>query len=292
MKVGVGLPAAIPGVPDGLVVEWARKAEGFGFSSLGLIDRIVYENYEPLIAFSAAAAVTKRIRLMTTILLAPTRDTALLAKQASTLDRISGGRLTLGLGIGSRKDDFDACEKEFKNRGRRFEKQLTVLKRIWSGESPKDHVEPIGPLPVQKGGPELLIGGYNPRAIERIGKFADGYISGSSGDPSTVVSVYKLVLESWKKNNRSGRPRLVSSIYFALGESSIERGSVYLKDYYGAFAEHLIGRGGLLSNREKLKESLMAFSKAGVDELMLWPTIPEMEQLELLADAVPQEYLV
>jgi alkanesulfonate monooxygenase SsuD/methylene tetrahydromethanopterin reductase-like flavin-dependent oxidoreductase (luciferase family) len=203
-----------------------------------------------------------------------------------------GSRTVVSSGVGTPGIAIQACEKEFRSRGRRFEKQLTVLKRIWSGESPKDHVGPIGPLPVQKGGPELLIGGYNPRAIERIGKFADGYISGSSGDPSTVVSVYKLVLESWKKNNRSGRPRLVSSIYFALGESSIERGSVYLKDYYGAFAEHLISRGGLLSNREKLKESLMAFSKAGVDELMLWPTIPEMEQLELLADAVPQEYLV
>ena len=287
MKVGIGLPTAIPNIPDGaFLIQWAKKAEDLGFSSLGLIDRVVYPNYEPLVTFAAVAADTKRMRLMTTILLAPTRGTALLAKQAATIDRISNGRLTLGLGIGSRKDDFNATDQKFDNRGKRFEKQLALMKKIWNGERISAEVGSVGPLPIQKGGPELLIGGYDPRAIERIGKWADGYISGSGGDPKVVASLFKLVEESWKKNGRRGKPRLVCSLYFALGNNATERGAPYLRSYYGSFAERLMK--GLQSSSDKLKETLGAYSQIGADEVMLWPTIPEMDQLELLSRALPR----
>src|SRR5947207_1697192 len=135
MDIGIGLPNAVRGVDRRGIVEWAQRAERAGFSSLGTIDRIAYGNYESLIALAAAAAVTERIRLATDILIAPLRsNTALLAKQASTIDALSGGRLVLGLAVGGRPDDYEVSGLEFGARGRTFERQLEELERGWAGE--------------------------------------------------------------------------------------------------------------------------------------------------------------
>lgn len=136
MEVGIGLPATIPGVEGGQLLEWARRAEARGFSSLGTLDRIVYPNYEPLIALATAAAVTATIRLTTAILIAPYRaNGALVAKQAATLDHLSGGRLVLGAAVGMREDDYEASGVDIHTRGRRFEEMLAEWKRIWAGET-------------------------------------------------------------------------------------------------------------------------------------------------------------
>src|SRR5207244_6217793 len=119
MDIGIGLPNAVRGVDRRGIVDWAQRAEDAGFSTLGTIDRIVYPNYESLIALAAAAAVTERIGLATDILIAPLRrSTALLAKQAATIDNLSGGRMVLGLAVGGRADDFDAVGADFHTRGR------------------------------------------------------------------------------------------------------------------------------------------------------------------------------
>lgn len=159
MNIGIGLPAAIPGVNGEKILEWARRADNAAFSSLGVLDRVVYPNYEPLMTLAAVAGVTKRLRLMTALLIAPLRRTALLAKQAASLDALSNGRLTLGLGIGAREDDFLAAEVSFRHRGKCFDQQLALLTQIWSGQPVSGTLGEIGPVPVQPGGPELLMGG-------------------------------------------------------------------------------------------------------------------------------------
>src|SRR6266699_6339441 len=171
MQIGIGLPGTIPGVQGELILDWARRAESGPFSSLATLDRLVYPNYEALISLAAVAGVTQRVRVMTSVLIAPLRSPAMLAKQAASLDALSGGRLTLGLGVGGREDDFIAAGVPFHRRGKIFEEQLTTMKRIWLGQPFSDDVGPIGPAPAQPGGPELLIGGYSPVAIQRVGRW-------------------------------------------------------------------------------------------------------------------------
>src|SRR3712207_3383285 len=155
MDIGIGLPNAVQGVDRRGIVDWAQRAEQAGFSSLGTIDRIVYPNYESLIALAAAAAVTERIRLLTDILIAPLRDqTALLAKQTATLHHLSDGRLDLGLAVGGREDDFTVTGADFGSRGRTFDRQLEDLERYWAGE------EIEGPV----AHPGVLIGGTSDKA--------------------------------------------------------------------------------------------------------------------------------
>src|ERR671923_1167283 len=136
MDVGIGLPNSVRGVDRAGIVDWARAAEAAGFSSLGTIDRVVYANYESLIALAAAAAVTERIRLATDILIAPLRaNTALLAKQAATIDHLAGGgRVVLGLAPGAREDDYELSGIDYHRRGRIFDRQLEALHRYWRGE--------------------------------------------------------------------------------------------------------------------------------------------------------------
>ena len=284
MQIGITLPAHIRGVSGGLILEWARKADLGPFSTLSVIDRLVYPNYEPLVTLAAAAGVTQRIRLMTGVLLAPLRDASLLAKQAASLDAISGGRLTLGLGVGAREDDFRAVRAPFTDRGRRFEQQLEIMKRVWSGQPLADDVGPIGPPPARPGGPELLIGGQAPAAIQRVARWADGYIVGG-GDAAAARERYALAEEAWKAAARSGRPRFVASLPCALGPNAAERAGANVRDYY-AFLGLLADRvaGAVATSPEAIKDGIRAFEDAGVDELVLGAAIPELDQVDRLAD--------
>ena len=232
MDIGIGLPNAVRGVDRRGIVEWARRAEDVGFSTLGTLDRIVYPNYESMIALAAAAAVTERIRLATDILIAPLRrSTALLAKQAATIDNLSGGRLVLGLAVGGRADDFEAVGADFHARGRTFEGQLEELNRVWRGETG------IGPAPANGKRPTLLIGGRTDVAFQRAARHADGWTMGG-GTPDAFVEALGKLREAWSAEGRDGTPRAVALFYYSLGDHAEESARRNLGDYYAWLGEY------------------------------------------------------
>ena len=279
MNVGIGLPATIPGTNREQILEWARRAEQRGFSSLGTIDRVVYDNYEPLIALAAAAAVTERIRLATTILIAPNRaNGALVAKQAASVDALSGGRLVLGVAVGGREDDYQVSGVDFHTRGRRFEEMLQEWAAIWDGE------RGVGPR-APDGRPTLIIGGAADVAFARAAKHADGWIMGGGAPDQFREGAAKLEA-AWKDAGRDGKPRTMALAYFALGDGAEAAADRYLHDYYaflGDIADMIAS--GAATDAETVKQYVQGFAEAGCDELVLFPCNPDPGQVDLLADA-------
>jgi len=286
VDIGIGLPNAVPGTEGRRLVDWAKNAEEAGFSTLGTIGRLVYPNYEELIALAAAAAVTSRIRLTTSVLLAPLHtNTALFAKQAASLDRLSGGRLVLGLGLGGREDDYAASALPTAGKGRRLDQQLTEMKRIWSGER-YGYAGAIGPEPVRPGGPELILGGAAEASFRRVALLGDGWISGGGG-PDMFAEAAAGVDKAWAEAGRPGKPRKLSLAYFALGSDARNHADNYLLRYYDWLGDvaRQIAAGAAVSI-EMVKSYVAAFAAAGCDELIFVPTSAAPDQIGLLASAV------
>lgn len=290
MKVGIGMPTMKEGVSGELILEWARRADAGPFSSIAKGDRIAYATYELMTAMAALAMVTRRIRLLTSVLVLPTRNAGIVAKQAATIDALSGGRLTLGLGIGERQSDYDAAPAPFQSRARRFEEQLAFMKRVWAGQPLTPGAHPVGPAPLRPGGPELLIGAFRPQALRRIGRWADGLVTFSfRADAARIRQAYDVVEEAWRAEGRGGRPRFVAGFYFALGPQAEERLVPYLRDYYsflGLEAAEKIARAVRTTSPQAIKAALQAFADVGTDEVILLPAIPELEQVDRLAQVV------
>ena len=286
MEVGIGLPTTVPNTEGRTLVEWARRAEDAGFSTLGTIGRLVYPNYDDLIALSAAAAVTERIRLTTSILIAPLHaNIALLAKQIASLDRLSDGRLVLAVGLGGRDDDYEASGLPTTGRGGRLEEYIEELRRIWGGEE-RGYAGAIGPAPTRPGGPELIIGGSGEAAFRRAASFGDGWIMGG-GSPEMFSQMASGVDRAWQEAGRSDRPRKLSLAYFALGPGAREQADSYLKHYYGwlgEFAEQIAA--GAAVSEEMVKGYVAAFEQSGCDELIFIPSSSDLDQVTLLAEAV------
>ena len=275
MDVGIGLPSTIPGAGRDEVLEWARRAEARGFSTLGTIDRVVYPSHEPLIALAAAAGATERIRLMTAILLAPTRPNgALLAKQAATLDVLSGGRLVLGVAVGRREDDFTATAADFHARGRVLDEMLELWEGIWDGEQ-------IGP----DGRPSVLLGGWADGAFTRAARHADGWTGGNCTLEELADGTERL-RKAWGAAGREGSPRIVAQPYYALGDGAEQAVDRTLRDYYGDndYTDSIVARAA--KGPETVRENVDAFAQAGCDELIFFPCDPDPDQVDLLADAL------
>jgi alkanesulfonate monooxygenase SsuD/methylene tetrahydromethanopterin reductase-like flavin-dependent oxidoreductase (luciferase family) len=281
MDIGIGLPATIRDVEGQRVLDWARRAEQRGFSSVGTIDRLAYPNYEPLIALTAAAAVTSRIRLTTSVLLAPLRTNhAEFAKQAASLDRLSGGRLVLGLGLGGREDDFELSGTSMGNRGRDVDALLETSRRIWAGETA------VGPAPATAGGPVVLVGGTAEASYRRAARFGAGWIMGG-GTPDDFAKGAEATRAAWAAAGRDDQPRFAALAYYALGADAEQAAARYLKDYYGFLgpvADYIVA--GAAKSPEAVKAATDGFAAAGCDELILFPCDPSLDQVDLLADAV------
>ena len=284
MEIGIGIPNSVVGTTGAQLLEWARRAEAAGFSSLATIGAVSYPSYEELTVFAAAGAVTERIRFLSNVLIAPARSAAELAKQAATVQELTGGRLTLGLGVGAREDDFRLTGRDFATRGRLFDQQLADLRRAFAGEPLLEGSAPVVPDAVT-GGVPILVGGSSDAAIRRTVEFGVGWTAGGV-PPQMVAPFVQRVRAAWRDAGREGAPRIVALNYFGLGDTE-EESRGYLLDYYGILGSETAEMiaGGAHRSPEAIREVIAAFEEAGVNELVLDPTVGNPAQVDLLAEA-------
>jgi alkanesulfonate monooxygenase SsuD/methylene tetrahydromethanopterin reductase-like flavin-dependent oxidoreductase (luciferase family) len=286
VDIGIGLPHTLDGAGRDGLLDWAARADRAGFSTVATLDRLVYRGYESLITLAAAASVTSRCRLTTSILISPLHtNTALFAKQAASIDRLSEGRLVLGLAVGARQDDFKASGVNPGTRGRVLDRQVDEVRRIWAGER-RGFAGGIGPQPTRPGGPELILGGHAPAAVARAARLGDGWISGSGG-----VGMFRQGADAYRSARRElgrdGEPRLLALAYFALGPDAAASADAYLGEYYGFAPPYaqLVRRSALV-DEATLVRTAKEYEQAGCHELILMPCSAQPDQVDRLAAAV------
>ena len=282
LEVGIGLPSTVPGVSRTQLLDWAVRAEQLGASSIASVDRLCYPSWDPMISLAAAAAVTSAPRLVSTVLVSPLRsNTALFAQEAGSLDRLSEGRLVLGLGISRRSDDYEQSKLDFHQRGNAFDKQLDDLAAFW-GAANDSAAGVVGPAPYAGRKPSVLIGGQVSATLRRVATWGDGWIAGAGlGGWDSAITFAGRVREAWGEAGREGSPRLVATVYSAGGSHPGDRARDYMREYYGflgeAKADELAGH--VLTSPERVAEAYQELDEAGFDELILLPTSAEIDEL-------------
>lgn len=292
MKLGIGLPQMMPdGLDRGLFLEWARLADSLGFHALGTLDRPNYDSWEVLTSLAAAAAVTERIRLVTSILLLPIRNEIEVAKQAATIDNISGGRFDLGVAIGNRADDYESMNAPYSRRGLRLREQVARMRALWAEAAGSDHEHGLnGPAPVQEGGVPIIVGGSHEAAVKRAIEIGDGFFFGGGVPPAVVAEQLPQIRARAADQGKPGF-KFYKIQYCALGdpERIFETAHHDLLRYYrnpNLPYDKMVVRG----DGRVLVENARQLAEAGLDLLIYLPAVLDLRQVETIAAEVLPAY--
>jgi alkanesulfonate monooxygenase SsuD/methylene tetrahydromethanopterin reductase-like flavin-dependent oxidoreductase (luciferase family) len=273
-------------------VAWCRGIDQGPWSSLAVPERVTYTSHSLTVQLAGAAAITERVRLWTTLIVLPAHNEVQVAKDMASVDRLAGGRLTLGVGVGGREQDFRAIGGDFTRRWQRMDEQVARMQRIWAQEAPFEGSDPVGPPPLQPGGPPFVAGVIGPKAIARAARWAVGV-----DDPSAITTVDAAALEAqrlkvvaaWKEAGRSEAPHFSSSLWFALGPDSRERLAGYIYRYMKIFDDGFarqLAESAPVHTPATLRLAVDAARAAGCDEFFLVPTTTDPDELDRARDAL------
>jgi alkanesulfonate monooxygenase SsuD/methylene tetrahydromethanopterin reductase-like flavin-dependent oxidoreductase (luciferase family) len=284
------LPTMVAGLSREDVHGWCDAIDTGPFSTVAAGERIAFPNQECLVMLSAAAALTRRVRVFATVFVLPMHDPVWLAKQVATLDVLCGGRFVLGVGAGAREEDYRSVGASFGRRHARMAESVASLRRIWAGEPPFPGAHPVGPRPLQAGGPRVLVGALAPRAIARAASWADGLAGFSLGpDMAEIERGFGAARDAWRAAGRSSPPRLVSSFWFALGPRAREQLDAYVERYLRIFGPAAVvgaQRAAAAATPQAVRDALRGIEAAGGDEVILVPTSSGLDQLDRLREVL------
>jgi alkanesulfonate monooxygenase SsuD/methylene tetrahydromethanopterin reductase-like flavin-dependent oxidoreductase (luciferase family) len=291
MDIGIALPTMAREFTRQTFVDWCHGIDAGPFSSVSAGERLTFHNPELMVTSSAAAALTERVDVMTNITVLPLHATALIAKQLATLDVLSGGRLVVGVGVGGREHDYRAAGVPFEQRHARLDEAVAEMRRLWAGDPPFDGADPIGPAPVQHGGPRIMAAALGPKSMRRAAKWADGVTGFSiTAAGNEMAGTNRIALESWHSEGRTDRPRLVNGSFYVLGGTDpAEVLAQFTFEYLGVFGEafaRAMADAVDVCTPERLRQAVADAEEAGCDEFILVPGAVDISCLEETVEAL------
>jgi alkanesulfonate monooxygenase SsuD/methylene tetrahydromethanopterin reductase-like flavin-dependent oxidoreductase (luciferase family) len=291
MQVGMTLPVMEPDVDAAMLEDWSAFVDEGPFSSLCFGERMAFDNPHSLTLLGAVAAWTSRVRISTTVLVPQLHDPITLAKALATADVISGGRLSVGVGVGGRDEDYRAAGADLSTRTmQQMADRVEIMRRVWAGEKVTEAMRPVGPRPIQSGGPEVLVGTLGPRTIRHAAGWADGLAGFAlEVDPTSIGATFEQARTSWQEAGREA-PRLTTSFWFAVGDEPRAQIHRHLRHYMnwipGELVDALSATAGFAGTIRELKDVLRRIEDLGADEVQLVPTSSDLTQVERIAAAL------
>lgn len=289
------MPVMEPDLDATLLRDWARAVDDGPFSSLCWGERIAFTNPDSLTLLGALAAWTERVRLVTTVIVPQLHDPVLLAKALATADVLSGGRLTVGIGVGGREEDYRAVGADPATQTmREMAERVAVMQRVWAGEKLTESVLPVGPAPAQPGGPPLVVGTIGPKTLRSAATWAQG-LAGITMDLDVVKQneLFDVARQAWRQAGKP-EPYLATSFWFALGERDAARNQVrehllrYMNWIPAEYVEAMAPTTGWAGSEDELLSVLRGFDAVGADEIQLIPTSSDRNQLRRAAEVVAE----
>lgn len=286
-NIGMCMPYHVPGYryDRERFLGWCRRLDEGPFCSISCGERICGHSYEMRSLMAAAAAVTKRIRLVPSLYVLPMHDAVWAAKEIATMDMLSNGRITLTVGVGGREQDYRAVNASFARRHQRMDEQVALMRRTWKGEPPTPGLPEIGPPPVQEGGPPILIGAMGPKSMQRAAKWANGvYVFSLDGKKEEIQGMLQMAEEAWQAAGRQERPYRVGGFWFSLAPKAKQKLQHYVADYMemsvGKEVAGQIAAGMTRHTPETVLEAIKSLEALDCDEIYLVPATAEYAEIE------------
>jgi alkanesulfonate monooxygenase SsuD/methylene tetrahydromethanopterin reductase-like flavin-dependent oxidoreductase (luciferase family) len=284
MEFGVCLPYMKRDYDRNAILSFSRKADEGAFASLQCGERIIGPTCEMRVLLAAAAAVTERVRIVPSLYVLPMHDAVWAAKEIATLDVVSGGRVTLTVGVGGREHDYRAVGADFSNRYRRMDEQVAQMRQTWAGESPFEGCDEIGPRPVQSGGPPIMAGVMGPKAMRRAAQWADGvYVFSLNGDGEDAKRMLDMADSAWREAGRDRPPIKWAGFWYSLAPDAESRLRKYVYEYLRVAGEKIATAVAGSMTRftpDSVRESIEAFKALNVDQIVFVPATADLAELD------------
>lgn len=293
MDIGMTLPVTEPGWNRDILLRWVENIEQGPYASLALGERTCFPSPELITTLGACAALTERVQLVTTVVVLPTHNPVILAKQLATVDVFSNGRLTVGVGTGGREEDYAAAATDLsQKRIAVMESHVETMRRVWAGDNVVEGaLRPVEPLPVQQPGPSMLAGVMGPRGLASAANWSDGICGMSmTGQASEAEQAFADARSAWQQAGRADPPKLNTAFWFALGDAADRQIETHLTRYFNwldaGSREFMVKQGGFRGSTAAFRDRLKAFADTGADELLLIPTAIDPAEVDRAADVI------